>query len=175
MHLLKNNYRKIAFISNPPNLYITSKRFDGYVNAHAEYGITIDTSLIKYCRHDGIYDYEVECLLDDLFSSDTKPDAIFACTDQLTIACMRYCKIHEIKIPDDVSVTGFSNLDISELLCPSLTVVRQPAVRMGKLAAQLLIKTIESKRPVTDYENIVLPVELKIGESSRKKFTAVNV
>ncbi len=169
MHLLKNNYRKIAFISNPPNLYITSKRFNGYAKALAEYGITVDTSLIKYCQHDGIYDYEVECLLDDLFSSDTKPDAIFGCTDQLTIACMRYCKVHDIKIPDEVAITGFSNLDITELLCPSLTVIRQPAIIMGKLAARLLIKTIESKRPVVDYENIVLPVELKIGESTRKK------
>ncbi len=169
MHLLKNNYRKIAFISNPPNLYITSKRFNGYAKALAEYGIKPDASLIKYCQHDGIYDYEVEYVLDDLFSGDTKPDAIFACTDQLTIACMRYCKIHEIKIPDDISVSGFSNLDITELLCPSLTVVRQPSIRMGKLATQLLIKTIESKRPIVDYENIVLPVELKIGESSRKK------
>jgi DNA-binding LacI/PurR family transcriptional regulator len=169
MHLLKNNYKKIAFISNPPSLYITSKRFNGYAKALAEYGIAVDTSLIKYCQHDGIYDYEIECLLDDLFSSDTKPDAIFACTDQLTIACMRYCKGHDIKIPDEVAITGFSNLDITELLCPSLTVIRQPAIIMGKLAARLLIKTIESKRPIVDYENIVLPVELKIGESSRKK------
>jgi DNA-binding LacI/PurR family transcriptional regulator len=169
MHLLKNNYRKIAFISNPPNLYIASTRFNGYAKALAEYGITVDTSLIKYCQHDGFYNSEIECLLDDLFSNDTKPDAIFASTDRLTIACLRYCKVHEIKIADDVAITGFSNLDISDLLCPSLTVVRQPAITMGKLAAQLLIKTIESKRPIADYESIVLPVELQIGESSRKK------
>jgi LacI family transcriptional regulator len=175
MHLLKNNYRKIAFISNPPNLYITSKRFSGYAKALAEHDITVDTSLIKYCKHDGIYHYEIECLLDDLFSSDTKPDAIFACTDQLTIACMRYCKGHDIKIPDEVAITGFSNLDISDLLCPSLTAVRQPAIKMGKIAAQLLIKTIESKKPIVEYDNVVLPVELKIGESSRKKLTAINL
>jgi DNA-binding LacI/PurR family transcriptional regulator len=40
---------------------------------------------------------------------------------------------------------------------------------MGRLAAQLLIKTIESKRPLPEYEDIVLPVELRIGESSRPK------
>ena len=82
---------------------------------------------------------------------------------------MRYCKEHEMKIPDDIAITGFSNLDITDLLCPSLTVVRQPASRMGKLATQLLIKTIESKRPIIDYENVMLPVELRIGESSRQK------
>jgi DNA-binding LacI/PurR family transcriptional regulator len=168
-HLLKNNYRKIAFISIPPNLFISSKRFLGYKKALAEYGVRFDESLAKYCRHDGIHADEVEYVLDELFSNDVKPDAILASTDKLSIECMRYCKKRNIKIPHDIALSGFSNLDITDLLCPSLTVVRQPALRMGKLAAQLLIKTIESKRPVTDYENIVLPVELNIGESSRSK------
>ena len=75
----------------------------------------------------------------------------------------------EINIPDEVALAGFSNLHITDLLCPSLTVVKQPALRMGKLAAQLLIKTIESKGPITNYEDLVLPVELKIGESTRAK------
>ncbi len=169
MHLLKNNYRKIAFISSPPNLYITAKRFDGYKKALSKYGIAVDESLIKYCPHDGMYNNEAEYVLHELFSKDNKPDAIFASTDPLTIACLSYCKKYKIKIPDEIALTGFSNLDITDLLCPSLTVVKQPAQRMGKLAAQLLIKTIESKRPVTDYEDLVLPVELKIGESSRAK------
>ncbi len=168
-HLLKNNYRKIALISTPPNLYISTKRFNGYKKALAEYNIDVDESLLKYCRHDGIYRDEVEYALDELFSNDIKPDAILACTDKLSIECLRYCKHRNIKVPDDVALSGFSNLDFTDLLCPSLTVVRQPALRMGKLAAQLLIKTIESKHPVTDYDDIMLPVELKVGESSREK------
>jgi DNA-binding LacI/PurR family transcriptional regulator len=169
MRLLKNNYRKIAFVSTPPNLFISKKRFTGYKKALAEYGIGVDESLVKYCRRDGVFADEVEYSLDELFSNDIKPGAILASTDKLSIECLRYCKKRNIKIPDDIALTGFSNLDITDLLCPSLTVVRQPALRMGKLATQLLIKTIESKRPVTDYEDIMLPVELKIGESDRTK------
>ena len=168
-HLLKNNYRRIAFLSTAPNLYISTKRFNGYEKALAEYGISIDESFIKYCQHDGIYSNDIEYVMDELFSNDLRPDAILACTDKLSIECMRYCKNRNIRIPEDIALSGFSNLDITDLLCPSLTVVRQPALRMGKLAAQLLIKTIESKRPVTEYENIMLPVELNIGESSRQK------
>jgi len=168
-HLLKNNYRKIAFLANPPNLYITAKRFEGYKQALSKYGIAVDETLIKYIQHDGMYNNEVEYILQELFSNDNKPDAVFASTDGLTIACMRFCKKYKIKIPEDIGLTGFSNLGITDLLCPSLTVVKQPAQRMGKLAAQLLIKTIESKRPLNDYEDLVLPVEMKIGESSRPK------
>jgi DNA-binding LacI/PurR family transcriptional regulator len=169
MHLLKNNYRKIAFLANPPNLYITAKRFQGYKKALARFGIPVDESLIKYCLHDGMFDDEVEYVIKELLNNDNKPDAIVASTDKLTMACLRYFKKYKIKVPDEIALTGFSNLDITDLLCPSLTVVKQPAQRMGKLAAQLLIKTIESKRAVTEYENLVLPVELKIGESSRPK------
>jgi LacI family transcriptional regulator len=169
MHLLKNNYRKIAFLSNSSNLYITTRRFEGYKKALAKYGISVDESLVKHCQHGGFYDDEVEYILKELLDNDNKPDAIFASTDKLTIACMRYCKKYKINIPDDVALTGFSNLHITDLLCPSLTVVKQPALRMGKLAAQLLIKTIESKGPITNYEDLVLPVELKIGESTRPK------
>jgi len=169
MHLLKNNYRKIAFIANPPNLYITAKRFEGYKKALARYGIDVDESLIKYCLRDGMFDNEAEYVLQELLNNENKPDAIVASTDKLTISCLRYFKKYKIKVPDEIALTGFSNLDITDLLCPSLTVVKQPAQRMGKLAAQLLIKTIESKRPVTEYENLVLPVEIKIGESSRPK------
>lgn len=169
MHLLRNNYRKIAFLADPPNLYITAKRFEGYKKALARYGIAVDESLVKYCYHDGMLDNEAEYVLQELFNNDNKPDAVVGSTDKLTIACLRYFKKYKIKVPDEIALTGFSNLDITDLLCPSLTVVKQPAQRMGKLAAQLLIKTIESKRPITEYENLVLPVELKIGESSRPK------
>lgn len=169
LHLLKNNYRKIAFVSTSPNLYTTQKRFAGYKKALADFDINIDASVIKYCSHDGIYQDEVEYALDELFSQDVKPDAILASTDKLSVECMHYCKKRNIRIPEDIALSGFSNLDITDLLCPSLTVVRQPALRIGKLAAQLLIKTIESKRPLTNFESIMLPVELKFGESSRKK------
>lgn len=173
MHLLKNNYRKIAFISNSPGLYNTSKRYNGFEKALAEYGISVDESMIKYCLHDGLYANEVEYILDELFTNDIKPEAILACTDKLTIACLRYCKEHEMRIPEEIAITGFSNLEITDLLCPSLTVIKQPALLMGKLAAQLLIRTIESKKPVTEYENLVLPVEIKIGESSRNRLHMV--
>lgn len=173
-HLLKNSYRRIAFISLPPNIFISKKRYNGYVRALGEYNLWVNESFVKYCSHDDIHSDEIEYVLDELFSSDDKPDAIIGATDKITFAIMRYCKNHHINIPTEVALAGFSNLDITDLLCPSLTVVRQPAFRMGKIAAQLLIKAIESKRPIVVHENVVLPVELKIGESSKQKQLTVN-
>jgi LacI family transcriptional regulator len=64
---------------------------------------------------------------------------------------------------------GFSNLDLTDLLSPSLSVVRQPAFEMGQIATELLLQLIESKRPVRDFEKRVLPLQLLPRESSIKK------
>ena len=65
-----------------------------------------------------------------------------------------------------MGVVGFSNSDITDLLQPSLTAIKQPAFEMGQIATELLIELIESRRPVTDYRNKVLKAELLVRESS---------
>jgi DNA-binding LacI/PurR family transcriptional regulator len=112
---------------------------------------------------------EVEEAMNELMALKHKPDAIFAAADKLTTNFMRFCKAHQIQIPGDIGVIGFSNLDLTDLLSPPLSVVRQPAFEMGKIAAELLINMIESKRPVTEFETMILPSDLVIRESSLKK------
>jgi len=97
-----------------------------------------------------------------------KPDAILACSDKITTGVMRYCQQEKIDIPHKVGLVGFSNLDLTDLLAPSLTVVRQPAYEMGRIAAELLIKQIESKRPTTSFEDVVIATELHQRASSEK-------
>ena len=75
------------------------------------------------------------------------------------------------KIPDDIAIIGFTNTTIGELFNPSLSVVRQPAFEIGQVATELLISMIESKRPVTEFENKVLQTEMVIRESSAKNIT----
>lgn len=58
-----------------------------------------------------------------------------------------------------------------ELLSPALTAVKQPAFEMGQVATELLIKLIESKRPVTEFEKVVLQTDIFKRESSASKIT----
>jgi LacI family transcriptional regulator len=64
---------------------------------------------------------------------------------------------------------GFSNLDLTDLLSPSLSVIRQPAYEIGQVAIELLIKQIENKRPTTEFEKIILQPQMIIRESSGAK------
>lgn len=65
-----------------------------------------------------------------------------------------------------MGLIGFSNTDLTELLNPPLSVIKQPAYEMGETATKLLLQLIESKRPVTEFETRVLKTELFIRGST---------
>jgi LacI family transcriptional regulator len=167
-HLINSGYQRIAAISNPALLSITIERLAGYKAALADNGIEADDTLIKYCQHGGMIFSEVEEVVNELFGLKQKPDAIFATADKLTTNCLRLLKIKGLTVPGDIGLLGFSNTDLTELLDPPLSIIKQPAFEMGEVATNLLLQLIESKRPVTDFETRVLSTELLIRGSTRK-------
>jgi DNA-binding LacI/PurR family transcriptional regulator len=108
-------------------------------------------------------------VVNELFGMKQKPDAIFASADKLTTNCLRILKAKGLKVPDDIGLVGFSNSELTELLDPPLTIIKQPAFEMGEVAMNLLLQLIESKRPVTDFETKVLSTELIIRGSTKIK------
>lgn len=167
-HLVRNGCRHIACVSNAAVLSIARDRLAGYKAALADNGIEVKAQLTRYCNHGGMMLNEVETAIDELLSMKKRPDAIFASADKLTTGCLRILKSRGLKVPDDIALVGFSNTDLTELLDPPLTVIRQPAFEMGEIAMNLLLQLIESKRPVTDFETKILSTELLVRDSTRK-------
>jgi DNA-binding LacI/PurR family transcriptional regulator len=169
MHLVNCGYRHIAAISNPELLSITKERLAGYKAALGDNGIEVNDALIKYCQHGGMIVSEVEEVVKELFRLEQGPDAIFATADKLTTGCLRILKAKKMKVPQDIGLIGFSNTDLTDLLDPPLSIIKQPAFEMGEVAMTLLLQLIESKRPVTDFETRVLSTELLIRDSTKTK------
>ena len=109
---------------------------------------------------------EIEDAIKDLMQMKQRPDAIFCAGDRLTISCLTALKELGIKIPADIGVVGFTNSELVELIDPSLTAVKQPAFEMGQIATELLIKLIEAKRPITEFETVTLQTELCVRNST---------
>jgi LacI family transcriptional regulator len=109
---------------------------------------------------------EVEDAMKELMKKRNKPDAIFAGSDKLTIGCLKYLKEREIKVPDNVAVIGFSNTDLTDLIDPPLSVIRQPAFEMGEASTELLLSLIKSKKPVTKFETRIHTTELFVKKST---------
>jgi LacI family transcriptional regulator len=166
--LINNGYTKIAHITNSNTLLISQQRLQGYKDALQKHNIPFVAEYLKYCDHGGMLVDELEVAIDELYKLQDLPDAILTTNDRLTTGCLPILNRLGLQIPRDVALVGFTNSDFAEWFKPSLSVVRQPAFETGKLATELLIKTIESKRPVTEFITHELESELISRASSNK-------
>jgi LacI family transcriptional regulator len=165
-HLVYQGFKRIAHLTSSPYLSITRERLEGYKAALEKHGIPYREELVKYCNHGGMILSEVEDAINSLLKGKSKPDAIFSAGDRLTITS--FGLLRRMKQKKELGFTGFTNTQVGDLFSPSLTVIRQPAFEIGQTATEFLISMIESKRPVTDFENKVLETELIIRDSSNK-------
>ncbi len=161
--LIKNGRSRIAHLANAPHLSITKERLSGYKAALEKYNIEFNPDYIQYCHHGGRLQYEVEDAVKMLLHMKNKPDAVFVASDRLSIGFLTAIKKLHLD-PNEISIAGFSNSDVIELMQPSFSSIRQPAFEMGQVAIQMLIQLIESKYPVTEFEKRVLDIELFLNK-----------
>ncbi|WP_299290308.1 LacI family DNA-binding transcriptional regulator [uncultured Mucilaginibacter sp.] len=157
--LIRSGHKKIALLANAPQLSITNERFSGYKKALADHQIPFRPELVKNCCKGGSDYQEVEDAVKELLALTDKPNAIFISSDRISISCIRALK--KIKFdPQKIMIVGFSNSDIVDLLQPSISYVRQKAFEMGRTAVEMLLKLINSKYPITEFETKILDTEL---------------
>lgn len=156
-HLIDNGARRIAYLSLSKNLSISNRRMEGYMDALKKSGIQADDKLVVPCGNDSELNYN---LIRDILTLDNRPDGVFAAVEKLAITTYHVCEELNIKIPGDVKVISFSNLETASLLSPSLTTITQPAYDIGNKAAEVLFKILEKKRVNVQNERIVLKSSL---------------
>ncbi|WP_338871092.1 LacI family DNA-binding transcriptional regulator [Spirosoma sp. SC4-14] len=139
-HLIQTGRRRIAHITIPAYISIAQERLAGYRAALEKHGIPYDEKLI---RHAEFGQPEIDPIVDELLAES--PDAFLAASDRLAIGCLAALKKREIAIPDAISLIGFTNTPVADLLAPSMSTVEQPALEIGQVAAEQLIDLIEGK------------------------------
>ena len=163
-HLIQKGCTKIAFLSFSKLLFISTNRLKGYIDALKKAGIKKDSRLIIQCDNDKIANKK---LIRKLLISDEKPDAVFACVEELAISTYEICEEINIKIPKNIKVISFSNLQTASILRPPLTSITQPAYEMGKEAAKMLFNLIEKNENHHIQAAILLPSTLIIRNSTK--------
>lgn len=161
-HLISSGYKKIAHLTSSSHLSISIERLSGYKKALSDHNIELNEAYIKYCPHGGMIYEETETAIKELLALKDKPDAIFVAGDRLSTGCLSVFKNLSVKVPDDMAIAGFSNSDVLDLFNPSLTSVRQPAYEIGQQATEMLLRLIEAKYPVEEFEKKVLDTNLFI-------------
>ncbi|MFV0467574.1 MAG: LacI family DNA-binding transcriptional regulator, partial [Dysgonomonas sp.] len=131
-HLIRSGRRKIAHLRAPLHILNSYERFKGYRDCIQKFKLdfneklVIDTGMTISDGEDGVK---------RLLKSGESFDAIFAFTDTLAVGAMNYLRDQSIKIPEDVSIAGFSGTVLSTIVYPRLTTVEQPLEKMGETAA----------------------------------------
>ena len=164
-YLLKTGCKRVAYLGGPKNLSISNHRLNGYKDALKESKIPFDPELVSHCEH---MEEDAEQEANRVLDLKSPPDAIFCFNDHVAIKSMQVIKERGLKVPEDISLMGFSNEPIAAFIEPSLTTVSQPSYEMGKAATQLIVQQIESKEPLEKQEMKVLQTSLIIRNSTRK-------
>ena len=162
-HLIERGCKRIAHIAGPELLNIYKDRKDGYLKALNDVGIPIPEG---YLEVTGLTKEEGKQAFSRLMSLPNPPDGVFCGNDTTALSALEYCQKYQLRVPEDVALVGFSDEPFSSAVTPSLSTVKQPGYEMGFLAAQKIIHRIENINSVIPFEEIVLPAQLIIRNSS---------
>jgi LacI family transcriptional regulator len=161
-HLIGLGHRSIGLISGQ-QFSFGAQRAAGYRSALEAAGIPVDEERIimvpSYSPEDGC------AAMYELLARGKGLTALFAATDELAIGAVRALWEKGLRVPDDCSMVGFDDIDISAFLSPGLTTVRQPIVEMGQRTAELMSQRIAGE--AKGLRSTVFGHELMVRESSR--------
>lgn len=162
-HLIETGCRRIAFYGMKANTEIGKNRYNGYRDALLKAGLKPDESLVMACDNRT----DAENITPTILQRGDRPDAFFCVNDDTAIGVMYTAKRMGFRIPDDISVCGFTNGNRAVACDPMLTTVEQRGVEVGKEAACILMDKVEH---ITDPEKIekrIVRTRLVVRGSSR--------
>ena len=162
-HLIETGCKRIAFYGSPMTLEISKNRHNGYVDALKRHGIEPDDTLMRFCDNRS----DAEIITPELLEREDRPDAFFAVNDDTAIGIMYAAKRMGFKVPDDISICGFTNGQRAIACDPMLTTVEQRGKRVGEEAADILIGNVEGAIPRDKVEKRIVRTRLIIRGTTR--------
>ena len=162
-HLINTGCRRIAYFGSQLNLEIAKNRFNGYKDALLKHGLPFNEELTRICDNRA----DAEMLTPSMFDSDVYPDAFFAVNDDTAIGILYSVKRMGLRVPEDISICGFTNGVRATSCDPMLTTVEQRGVRVGEEAASILIGHVEGTIPMDHAEKRIVRTRLILRGTTR--------
>ncbi len=164
-HLIETGCRRIAYFGSQLHLEIAKNRFNGYKDALLKHGLPFDERLTRICD-----DREnAELVTPSLFDGELcdYPDAFFAINDETAIGILYTVKRMGLRVPEDISICGFTNGEKAIASDPMLTTVEQRGVQVGHEAAKILIGHVEGSIPRDRVEKRIVRTRLILRGTTR--------
>jgi DNA-binding LacI/PurR family transcriptional regulator len=164
-HLYTLGHRRIAFVRGQPFSSDSDDRWKSIENSAAELGLEVRPELTVQLERDLMSPELGYPVVRELLARKQQFTALVSFNDLTAIGAMRALREAGLRVPEDVSVIGFDDIEAAAFHNPSLTTIRQPMHEMGRTAAKILIERLEGKK--THPEEIALAPELVVRESTQ--------
>ncbi|WP_026694152.1 LacI family DNA-binding transcriptional regulator [Peribacillus kribbensis] len=162
-YLISLNHKRIGHISGPLNIVVGRDRYRGFHQAMAQHGLSVDPSLIQ----EGEFSFESGFnLMMKFLSLENPPTALFAGNDEMAMGAIKAAKSKGLRVPEDLSVVGFDDIQFASIFEPALTTVAQPTFDMGQKAMRLLLNLIKDEE--LEKDQFILPDKLIVRESCKE-------
>ena len=162
-HLIESGCQRIAYYGGPMQLEISKNRFNGYKDALLKHGMAVDEQIIRICDNRE----DAEAITPEMLLLDHRPDGFFAVNDDTAIGILYTCKRAGLRVPDDISICGFTNGQRAIACDPMLTTVEPRGKRVGEEAVEILIDKVEGLSPMEKIEKRVVRTRLIIRGTTR--------
>ncbi|NLG83166.1 MAG: LacI family transcriptional regulator [Firmicutes bacterium] len=157
-HLLRLGHRRIGLILGPDTRE-SDQRLRGYKKALADYDCRFVPELIR--SGDYLFDSGFTAM-EELLALPERPTAVFAASDLMAIGALKAAEAHGIKVPEDLALVGFDDIEAARWTSPALTTIRQPLRQLGEIGGRTIVKAITKKNDPT---KITLGCTLVVRES----------
>ncbi len=161
-YMIKTGCKRIAFFTAPMHLEISKNRKNGYLDALRKYHLPVDESLIRIADTK-LLGYEKA---KEILQEPNRPDGFMAMNDYTASGVLLAAKELKLKVPDEVSIFGFSNSNISQDTDPMLSTMDQRPMEVGKQAMELLLEKIENPEN-TSRKNKIIKTSLIVRQTTR--------
>lgn len=161
-HLTSLGHKKIGFIDGGW-LGDIRERLDSYRDYLNINGIPFNPKWVQNCKNTAEGGY---LAANKFIGLDDLPTAILASDDEIAIGAMSALSAHGKNIPEDISITGFDNIQISKYSNPSLTTIEQPIEEMCAIAIEIMIDTLEERKSEFSVKTTLVKPKLIIREST---------
>ncbi len=141
-HLIKSGLTKIGCLMGPLDHPRSIERYKGYKSAMEAAGLPVEVKWQStgFLTASGGYEG-----MKQILEVDSQPEAIFAFNDLMAMGAYRAIKERGLRIPEDISVIGYDDVEYTSYMAPTLTTIKQPSFELGLSAAQTLINHLEEK------------------------------
>ncbi len=165
-HLIEQGCIRIVHATANLNRNVYAHRLEGYKNALKDNNIPYDEELVM------VNDFTEDTgkqIIEKILAMHQKPDGLFVTNDFCAAVCAAELKKAGFKIPKDIAIVGFNNDVVSRMVEPNITTINYPGKLMGRTIAERLVLQLKTKKNINKQEQIIVPSELIIRDSSLRK------